>query len=287
MTLTLPFGIDVSKWQANKEGTLRMDWNKAVANGIQFAFCRATYGAYYIDPQFDYNWAEMKRLNIKRGAYHYYLPTHPLSQIEMFVDLVEPQAGERLVLDFEYSGNLPKDVLTDKVCEAIELVKSLTGHYPIGYSRASWMNANLDMSAIPKIDWWLAQYLKPLIWPLFTPEYDTQYMDIPIGVTREQVKFHQTGEKGNGKKYGAQSYYIDTDRFIGTQAELSAYFGQSHNVYLPIVTVPPAQEPEPLYQARVTADYLNVRSTPEIADNKIPPMLTYGNEVNVYEERVG
>ena len=287
MTLVYPFGIDVSKWQASQDGTKRMDWQKAKSAGIEFAFCRATYGAYYVDEQFAYNWSEMKRLPILRGAYHYYLPTHPLSQIQMFVDLVEPQAGERLVLDFEYSGNLPKDVLTVKVGDALELVKRLTGQYPIGYSRASWMNANLLMGAIPNIDWWLAQYLSPRIWPLFTPEYNTQYIDIPRGVTRSQIKFHQTGERGDGRKYGAQSYYIDTNRFLGTADELTAYFGHTHNVYLPIVITPPAQEPDPLYRARVIADVLNIRSEPVYPADNVVGQLTEGTTVNVYEERVG
>ena len=279
--MTYPFGVDVSKWQASQDGTKRMDWNKAVANGIQFAVCRATLGNDYIDPQFAYNWSEMRRLALLRGAYHYFTPLHPLSQINKFVDTVKPQAGERLVLDIEYAGGVSRVGLTKAVKDALELIKSLTGRYPIGYSRAEWLNNNLNIGDLPKIDWWLAQYLNPRIWPLFTPEYDTALLTMPYGVRPEQVKFHQTGEKGDGHKFGAVSYYIDTDRFIGTQAELEAYFGKSFTIYIPIVTVP-EPEPEPvLFQARVIADRLIVRDAPAGADTK--ERRYKGDVVDVYE----
>lgn len=275
--MTYPFGIDVSKWQASADGTKRMDWNKAKSAGIEFAVCRATLGSNYIDPQFVYNWSEMRRLGLRRGAYHYFTPLHPLSQIDKFIDTVKPQAGERLVLDLEYAGLLPKEVLTPIVVKALELTKQLTGAYPIGYSRALWMNACLDMNQLPKIDWWLAQYRNKLLWPLFTPEFDTAKIDIPRGVTKSQIKFHQTGEKGNGKLYGAQSHYIDTDRFIGTQAKLSAYFGQTP---LP----PPPPDVTTSYKARVTTQSgynLLVRDAP--GGEKTGEVRESGAIVDVYE----
>jgi hypothetical protein len=65
---------------------------------------------------------------------------------------------------------------------------------------------------------------------------------LPIGVSK--WLFHQTCEKGKGKEVGVGSYYVDQNRFNGTREQLDAYFGRgTHNVYLPIVTVP---EPEPV-----------------------------------------
>lgn len=266
--ITLPLGIDVSHYQRE------VDWQKAKSAGVQFAFVKASEGTSLIDSQFARNWQELRRLGIPHGAYHFFRPAHPLSQIEWFVEGVQPQAGQLLVLDVENGGGLSKAELTRKVVEAVEIIYARTGRYPLIYSRASWLNANIDITKLPKLDYWLAQYRWALPYPMFTEPYPTEKIVIPNGVTREQVKFHQTGENGNGKLYGAQSYYIDTNRFIGTNEELAAYFGG--------VSVP---EPEPevgLYQARVTASVLNVRSSPEIADNVVG-QLKEGAVVDVYE----
>ena len=99
-------------------------------------------------------------------------------------------------------------------------------------------------------------------------------------MTRSQVKFHQTGERGDGRKYGAQSYYIDTNRFLGTADELTAYFGG--------VAVP-EPEPEPpvigakLYSAKVTTSpgyNLLVRDAPNGAKVGVRES---GAIVDVYE----
>lgn len=270
-----PFGIDVSSWQANKEGTLHMDWVKAKAAGIQFAFIKATEGANYLDTEFAYNWSELQRLNIPHGAYHFFRPSQPISQVQMFVDIVQPTEGELLVLDVENSGGLLRQALTEKVRLAVELIKQLSGRYPIIYSRASWLDANLDVLRLPKLDYWLAQYYLAMPYPVFTKEYPTDAMRIPIGVSKEQVKFHQTGEKGNGKMYGAQSHYIDTDRFLGTVDEKTAYFYGAN--------VPPVISPEvkPLFQAKVTAYRLIIRDAPAGKDTGM--RLSEGHIVYIYK----
>lgn len=63
-------GIDVSKWQ----GTI--DWQRVKAAGVEFALLRAGYGnadAYpdQIDPTFEYNYSECKRVGMPVGAYWY------------------------------------------------------------------------------------------------------------------------------------------------------------------------------------------------------------------------
>lgn len=283
-----PFGIDVSKWQASQDGLKRMDWNKAKAAGIEFAFCRATRGADYVDPQFFYNCSELRRLGIPHGAYHYFRPLEPMSQIQFFVDVVEPDQGELIVLDLENSADLPRAELTKRVVLAVEKIYALSGKYPIIYSRAEWLNSNIDMSRLPKLDYWLAQYLGARWFPLFTPEYDTAFMAIPRGITREQVKFHQTGEKGNGKKYGAQSYYIDTNRFIGTVAEKTAYFWGAIVPQPEPKPVPPVVPETPLYSVRVTSwatPSVNTRSEPRVAKETDIGDAFPGQCMDIFEER--
>ena len=272
--MTYPFGIDVSSYQKN------MDWSKAMATGARFAFVKATEGN-RVDPYFSLNWRELHKLKLPCGAYHFFRPRENLIQIHNFVQEVINQGDGQLVLDLEDTGGLNRNAMTDLVNEALELIWLAVDHYPIIYSRASWLNSYINVGELPKLDYWLAQYKFANPFPFFTDMYPTDKLTAPRGIERQQIKFHQGSEKGNGSKYGAQSYYIDTNRFIGTQEELVAYFG---GVVSPVVSEP---EPvnAPLYQARVIADVLNVRSSPEIADNVVT-QYRYGKVVDVFEEVV-
>jgi GH25 family lysozyme M1 (1,4-beta-N-acetylmuramidase) len=270
--MTYPLGIDVSSYQRT------MDWQRAIDTGAKFAFCKASEGASWVDPTFAYNWQELRRRGIPHGAYHFFRPAQSVKQVERFVELVQPEQGELLVLDVENNGGLSRADLTRKVVEAVEIIYARSGRYPILYSRSSWLNSNINVGDLPKLDYWLAQYRYPLPYPFFTGMFPTEKIDIPAGVSREQVKFHQGTDKGNGIRRGAQSLYIDMNHFIGTNEELAAYFGAA--IVPPVV--PPVSELR-LYQARVKADVLNVRSTPEIADNVVG-QLTEGAIVDVFEE---
>ena len=69
-------GIDVSKWQG------RIDWANVRKAGVQFALLRAGYGdalSYpaQIDPTFEYNYSECKRVAMPVGAYWYSYATTP------------------------------------------------------------------------------------------------------------------------------------------------------------------------------------------------------------------
>ncbi len=71
-------GIDVSGHQ----GTI--DWSLVAANGIEFAYIKATEANNVTDGRFAANWAAAKN-NVKRGAYHYF---HPRAT----PDATQPQA---------------------------------------------------------------------------------------------------------------------------------------------------------------------------------------------------
>lgn len=125
----------------------------------------------------------------------------------------------------------------------MERIKEVTGRYPILYSRKYWVQDNMLLTdpRLINADWWLAYYRTALPYPLYTPEMPPPPI-LPTGVSK--WLFHQTCEKGKGREVGVGSYYVDQNRFNGTREQLNAYFGRgTHNVYLPIVTVP---EPEPV-----------------------------------------
>lgn len=238
--MTLPFGIDISKHQGVN------DYAKMRAN-TSFVFVKATESWGYTDPKFYQNWTGL--IGHNRGAYSYvWLSDDPLRQANHLIDIVT-QAGadwkyDRLVLDLERSGHgLSKAEVSRRVLVMMERIKEVTGRYPILYSRASWVNYNMLLTdpRLINADWWLAYYRTALPYPLYTPEMPSPPL-MPAGVSK--WLFHQTCEKGKGREVGVGSYYVDQNRFNGTRAELDAYFGRgTHNVYLPIVTVP---DPEPV-----------------------------------------
>jgi len=237
--MTLPFGIDISKWQGIN------DFAKMKANA-SFVFVKATESWGYTDPTFYANWTGLVGHN--RGAYSYvWLSDDPLRQANHLIDIVT-QAGadwkyDRLVLDLERSGHrLSRTEVTRRVLVMMERIKEVTGRYPILYSRKYWVQDNMLLTdpRLINADWWLAYYRKALPYPLYTPEMPPPPL-MPAGVNK--WLFHQTCEKGKGREVGVGSYYVDQNRFNGTREQLDAYFGRgTHNVYLPIVTVP---EPEP------------------------------------------
>ena len=59
-------GIDASRWQGE------IDWPTAIANGVSFAFFKATEGGDVIDPGFETYWKGAGQAGLPRGAYHFY-----------------------------------------------------------------------------------------------------------------------------------------------------------------------------------------------------------------------
>ncbi len=60
------YGADVSYYQGI------VDWKRARATGVRFAFAKATEGNAHVDHCFALNWANMKDAGVIRGAYHFF-----------------------------------------------------------------------------------------------------------------------------------------------------------------------------------------------------------------------
>ena len=89
-------GVDVSHWQ----GTI--DWGRARAAGVQFAFAKATEDDNYTDPRFAANIAGMRSAGILAGAYHFLRPGNVAGQADLFCRTVPPDVIH--ALDVEASG---------------------------------------------------------------------------------------------------------------------------------------------------------------------------------------
>lgn len=252
-----PFGIDISKYQYSADGKQKPNFDTVNAT-CAFVAVRAGISWGYTDPWFSYSW---EHLTVPRLAYHVVYPAEDSSrQMEHFLNIVQPEESDRLVLDMELDHGQTKAKITDTLLSCAEFILEITGRYPIIYSRALWVDEHLAVGDLPQLDWWLAQYRKRLPAPLYTPELNPP-PNLPIGVNKWLI--HQTGEKGNGGQVGVRSYYVDTNRFNGTQAELLAYFGHTED------EPEPEPEPEPpvekLFDAKVVTtppNRLRTRYTP-------------------------
>lgn len=236
-----PRGIDISKYQYSSDGSKKPNFDIINAK-CAFVGVRAGISWGYTDPWFSYTW---QHLSVPRMAYHVIYPGEDARrQVDHFLNIVKPGEHDRLVLDMELDHGYNKTRITDTLLECLALILENTGRYPVIYSRASWVNQFLDVSSLPKLDWWLAGYRKPLPSPLYTPEA-TPPPALPKGVDNWLI--HQTCERGNGSEFGVASHYVDIDRWNGTDDDVRAYFG-----LIEPPTEPPTDPDQPLYSVKIT-----------------------------------
>jgi len=178
------------------------------------------------------------------------------------LSIVKPGEHDRLVLDMELDHGYSRTRITDTLLECLALILENTGRYPVIYSRASWVNQFLDVSRLPKLDWWLAGYRKRLPEPLYTPEA-TPPPALPKGVDNWLI--HQTTDKGNGGEFGVASHYVDIDRWNTGNKEIAAFFGLGEETPPELPEPEPPEEPVKLFDAKVVTKpgyRLRTRFTP-------------------------
>ena len=222
-----PYGIDMSRFQYSADGTVLFDFDKLMQHpdGPKFIGIRAGISWGYTDPWFARSFAEAKRVGLYRLPYHVpYFGESAQAQADHFFRITASAdwCHDRAVLDCEVAGLNSKATITATTSRILEICKARTGRYPLIYSRKGWVDQYMSVADLPKVDWWLANYLTALPYPAFTPEKDPPPL-LPVGVTEWVI--HQTASNGDGKTHGAASHWIDQNRYNGTQKSLDAYFG--------------------------------------------------------------
>jgi lysozyme len=94
-------GIDVSHHQGE------IAWSRVAADGISFAYIKATEGGDFVDEWFAENWDGAAGAGIERGAYHFFtLCTPGAVQADRFLSTV-PEDPDALppAVDLELAGN--------------------------------------------------------------------------------------------------------------------------------------------------------------------------------------
>jgi lysozyme len=150
-------GMDAARFQTS------VDWVRAKAVGIEFAFIKATEGGDLLDTKFKDHWQGAGRAGIKRGAYHfYYFCTSPEVQAEFFIQTVPRIRGTLPpVLDMEWNPFSPTcqrrpDAATVRaeMRRWMALVEAHYGQRPIIYTTPRFYREN-GLSAFRNEDFWL------------------------------------------------------------------------------------------------------------------------------------
>jgi lysozyme len=193
-------GIDVSHWQ----GTI--DWGAARADGVEFAFIKATEGGDYTDPRFAANWAGARQAGVVRGAYHFFRPqTDAMAQAAHFLRTVTLAPGDLPpVLDVEVTDGRAADAIAAGVRTWLAEVERVTGRRPILYTRASFWTAQMGGGFNA--------------YPLWVAHYGVSSPSIPAGWSG--WTFWQHSDAGRVSGIGGD---VDLDWFNGDRAALAAF----------------------------------------------------------------
>ncbi|HNW95794.1 MAG TPA: GH25 family lysozyme [Anaerolineaceae bacterium] len=220
------FGIDLSVYNSSADGKRRPDFERIAAHQprVEFAALRTGQSWGYRDPAFAFYVQEARRIGLCVLPYHVVFPAESAArQMDAFLGILEGEDLEhlRLVLDMELEHGQTRRRITDTLNACLEILDEETGRYPIVYSRASWVDQYLEVSDLPELDWWLAQYYARRAYPGFTPEYPCPPR-LPKGISSWLI--HQTAERAPA--IGGSGWYMDYNRWAGKSEDLLRYFGR-------------------------------------------------------------
>ena len=146
-------GIDLSRHQS------KVNWDAVAAEGISFAFVKATEGRRYSDTFYCRNWEEMKRVGIKRGAYHFFRPSlDAKEQADNFIATVDMQYGDLPpVVDVEVDDDMSREEVGKQLKEWLYLVEIKYSIRPIIYTHYKFYNKFIA-GEFDKYPIWIAKY---------------------------------------------------------------------------------------------------------------------------------
>lgn len=140
-------GTDVSKYQGI------IDWPTAKANGVSFAFIKATEGGDRLDNLFQQHYEGAKRAGIPRSAYHfYYFCTSAATQAAWYIaNVPKDRTALPPVLDMEWNDKSPTcksrpspEVVRREMAIWLSTVGNHFGKRPIIYVTPDFYAENLD-----------------------------------------------------------------------------------------------------------------------------------------------
>jgi lysozyme len=193
-------GVDISGHQG------AVDWDLLKADGVDFAYIKASEGETFNDPRFSRNWYAAEQAGILRGAYHFFTQCRSgKAQAQNFMRVVpvDPNALPPVV-DAEHMGPcLQSPAVKDVAAEIEVFLNALQAQYkvrPIIYTTREFHDAYLA-GKFPKERFWVRRLL-------LAPQF-----------RQNQWVFWQYHNRGRRAGVGGP---VDLDVFKGTRAELEA-----------------------------------------------------------------
>ncbi len=150
----LILGIDVSHHQK------RIDWRQLVQRSeVHFVFVKATEGGDFLDSLFSENWAWLREMGIRRGAYHYFRPKRDGAlQAEHYLRTVELQPGDLApVLDIETTDGRRPEIVRREALEWLQKVEKALCVRPIIYTNQYFYERHLA-GYFDDYPLWIARY---------------------------------------------------------------------------------------------------------------------------------
>jgi lysozyme len=152
-------GIDISHYQG------RVNWEKlrnaSIGDApISFVFIKATEGSDLLDGDFNRNFANAKRNDLIRGAYHFFVPgVSPRKQADYYLSIAQLEPGDLPpVLDVEKIGNLTPAQLRRDVKIWLDTVEKEYQVKPIIYTGYKFKIDYLNTPEFDAYPYWIAHY---------------------------------------------------------------------------------------------------------------------------------
>ncbi|KAL7277597.1 glycoside hydrolase family 25 protein [Trametes coccinea BRFM310] len=161
-----PKGIDVSAYQPN------INWSTVKANGISFAYIKATEGTTYTNPDFSSQYTGATNAGLIRGGYHFAHPdsSSGATQAKYFLAHGGGWTSDGITLpgalDIEYNPSgaecygLSASAMVSWIKDFSNTYHSSTGVYPVIYTTTDWWTTCTGNSAAfaSTNPLWIARY---------------------------------------------------------------------------------------------------------------------------------
>lgn len=147
-------GVDVSHHQRT------IEWDTvAGTQSLDFAFVKATEGHDFRDSLFCRNWENLRRLGVRRGAYHFFRAYGcGYEQAINFLQTVEMEPGDLApVLDIELTDGISPESFIEEARIWLDVVESNLGIRPIIYTNQFFYETYLA-SHFEHYPLWIARY---------------------------------------------------------------------------------------------------------------------------------
>lgn len=200
-------GVDVSSYQGE------INWRTLSAQGISFAFIKATEGSNHVDRNFQINYQLATETDLRIGAYHFFSYDSPgETQADNFISAVHPIENMLPpVVDVEFYGDKEEN-LPDRERTQIELtvlLERLETHYgmkPIIYATSKSFELYIAGN-FNSYDIWIRNvFIEPSL-----PD-DREW------------SFWQYTDHGKLEGYNGDERFIDMNVFNGTEEEFAGYW---------------------------------------------------------------